>query len=127
VKRTWKPIVAGIINLVVGIFTLLGTFIIASIIVGVSGGVLAISRIYELTPIWLSEFLQGFSIIIAILLIIVSILPIAGGAYSLQRKNWNWALAGSIIAILSSAVLGIVSTLLVALSKNEFEKYDRFR
>ena len=126
-KRTWKPIVAGILNLVVGIFTLLGTFIVALIIVGVSGGVLAISRIYEFTPAWLSEFLQGFSIIIAILLIIVSILPIAGGAYSLQRKNWNWALASSIVAILSSVVLGIVSTLLVSLSKNEFEKYDRFR
>ena len=126
-KRTWKPVVAGIINLVVGVFTLLGMFIVALIIVGVSGGLLAISRIYELIPVWLSGILQGFSIIIAILLIIVSVLPIAGGAYSLQRKNWNWALAGSIVAILSSAVLGIISTVLVSLSKNEFEKYDGFR
>lgn len=126
-KRTWKPIVAGIIDLFVGVFALLGMFIVALIIVGVSGGVLALSRIYELMPVWLSGLLQGFSIIIAILLIIVSVLPIVGGVYSLQRQNWNWALVGSIVAILSSAVFGIVSTILVSLSKNEFEKYDRFR
>ncbi len=126
-KTTWKPTVAGAINIVVGVFTLLGMFITAVFIVGVSGGVLAISRVYELIPVWLSGFLQGFSIIIAILLIIVSALPIAGGVYSLQRKNWNWALTGSIVAILSSAVFGIISTILVSLSKNEFEKYDRFR
>ena len=126
-QRTWKPIVAGIINLVVGVFTLLGTFITAVLIVGISGGVLAISRVYELIPLWLSGFLQGFSIITAILLIIVSVLPIAGGVYSLQRKNWPWALTGSIVAILSSVVLGIASTILIALSKDEFEKYDRFR
>ena len=125
-KRTWKPTAAGVINIVVGVFTLLVMFITAVIIVGVSGGVLAISRIYELIPLWLSGFLQGFSIIIAILLIIVSVLPIAGGVYSLQRKNWPWALTGSVVAILSSTVFGIISTILVSLSKNEFEKYNKF-
>jgi len=44
-KTTWKPTVAGIINIVVGVFTLLGMFIIGVIIVGVSGGLPAISRI----------------------------------------------------------------------------------
>ena len=125
-KRTWKPTAAGVLNIVVGVFTLLVMFITAVIIVGVSGGVLAISRIYELIPLWLSGFLQGFSIIIAILLIIVSVLPIAGGVYSLQRKNWPWALTGSVVAILSSTVFGIISTILVSLSKNEFEKYNKF-
>ena len=126
-KTTWKPMVAGVINMVVGVFTLLGMFIIAVFIVGVSGGALAVSRIYELIPVWLSGFLQGFSIIIALILIIVSVLPIAGGVYSLQRKNWNWALTGSIVAILSSAVFGVISTILVLLSRDEFKKYDRFR
>ena len=126
-KRTWKPVVAGVLNIVVGLFALLWVFIMALIIVGVSGSILAISRIYDLIPLWLSGFLQGFSIIIGILMIVVSILPIIGGVFSLQRKNWNWALAGSVVAILSSTIVGIVSTVLVSLSKNEFEKYDRFR
>ena len=88
-KRTWKPIVAGVLNIIVGVFTILWVFFIAVIMVGVSGGILALSRIYELIPVWLSGFLQGFSIIIAMLLIIISVLPIVGGTYSLQRKNWK--------------------------------------
>ena len=39
-KRTWKPVVAGVINIVVGAFTLLGMFIAAVIIVGVMAKIL---------------------------------------------------------------------------------------
>ena len=48
-------------------------------------------------------------------------LEIAGGILSLQRKKWGWALAGSIVAILPFSFLGIAATILVALSKNEFD------
>ena len=125
-ETTWKPIVAGTINIVVGIFTLLGVFIMSAIIVGASGSILALSRIADLMPVWLSGFLQLFFIIGAFIFIILSGLPLIGGVYALQRKNWRWALTGSIVAIISSTILGIVSTILVSLSRNEFEKYDRF-
>jgi len=126
-NHTWKPVVAGILNIAVGLFTLLWVFFAVLLVVGVSGGILAISRVYELIPLWLSGFLQGFSIIIGIIIIVLSVLPIIGGVYSLQRNNWIWALIGSIVAIFSSAIVGIVSTILVLLSKNEFEQYKRFR
>ena len=75
---------------------------------------------------WLSGIVQGVLIIMAVLLAIFSALPLIGGIYAVQRKNWGLALAGSIVAILSSTPLGIVSTVLVALAKNEFESYNRF-
>ena len=126
-KRTWKPLVAGILNLIVGVFTLLGVFFIAMMIAGFGGGMLALSRINDLIPVWLSGFIQFSIIIVAIILIFFSALPLLGGIYSIQRKNWPWALAGSIVAIFSSAIIGIISTVLILLSKNEFEKYDGFR
>ena len=126
IKTTWKPPVAGIINIIVGIFNLLGIFVIIVILVAISGGMLAISRVADLMPIWLSGFVEGVMIIIAFLLLIFSALPLIGGIYAVQRKNWGWALTGSIVAILSSTILGIASTVLVSLSKNEFEKSDRF-
>ena len=126
-RTTWMPTVAGVINIVVGIFTLLGVFVLAIILVGVGGGVLAISRIADLMPLWLSGFSQFIIVIIALFLIIISALPLIGGIYSVQRKNWCWALTGSIVAILSSTILGVASTVLVSLSKNEFEKVNRFR
>jgi integral membrane sensor domain MASE1 len=48
-------------------------------------------------------------------------LPLLGGIYAAQRKNWGLALAGSIVAILAVAPFGIVSTILVASSKKEFD------
>ena len=125
-KTTWKPVVAGVLNIMVGVVTLFVTFIIAVILVGVGGGILAISRVADLVPIWLSTFVEGFMVITAILLVVFSTLPLIGGIYAVQRKNWGWALTGSIIAILSSTILGIASTVLVSLSKNEFEKSNRF-
>jgi len=126
VETTWKPIAAGVLNIMVGVVTLFGTFIVTIILVGIGGGVLAISRIADFMPIWLSGFVEGVMVIIAILLVVSSALPLIGGIYAVQRKNWGWALTGSIVAVLSSTIPGIASTVLVSLSKNEFKKSNRF-
>ena len=126
-ETTWKPIVAGVINMVVGAYTLLGMFIISIILVGISGSMFAVSRVADLMPLWLSGLGQFVTVIIAVSLIVVGALPLIGGINSVQRKNWGWALTGSIVAIPSSAILGIATTVLVSLSKKEFEKVNRFR
>jgi hypothetical protein len=120
-EATWKPFVAGILNIVVGTINLFAMFIVIVLVVGVSGGALAVLRIAELMPIWLSGVLQGALVIGAILAAVFSALPLLGGIYAAQRKNWGLALAGSIVAILAVAPFGIVSTILVASSKKEFD------
>ncbi len=59
--------------------------------------------------------------IAAVFLLIVGILPIIGGIYALQRKKWGLALAGSIVAILGSSILGILATIFMVMAKDEFE------
>jgi hypothetical protein len=125
-ETTWKPIVAGILNIIVGVFNLIGMFLIIIVIVAIGSGILALSAFINMIPMWLSGILQGVLIITAVLLGVFSALPLIGGIYAVQRKNWGLALAGSIAAILSSTPLGITSTVLVALAKNEFESYNRF-
>jgi len=125
-ETTWKPIVAGILNIIVGVLNLIGMFLIIIVIVAIGSGILALSTVINIMPMWLSGILQGVLIIIAVLLAVFSALPLIGGIYAVQRKNWGLALAGSIVAILSSTPLGIASTVLVALAKNEFESYNRF-
>lgn len=125
-ETTWKPIVAGILNIIVGVFNLIGMLLIIIVLVAIGSGVLALSTVINIMPMWLSGILQGVLIISAILLAVFSALPLIGGIYAVQRKNWGLALAGSIVAILSSTPLGITSTVLVALAKNEFESYNRF-
>jgi len=125
-EATWKPIVAGILNIALGILNLFGMFMIIGLMVAFGGGILTIVRIAEFMPIWMSGMVQGVLIILAILLAVSSSLPLIGGIYAIQRKAWGLALAGSIVAILPAVPLGIISTILVALSKDEFEKYERF-
>ena len=42
---------------------------------------------------------------------VLGLLAIAGGVYALKRKNWRWAVVGSICAALG--VLGIVVVIIL--------------
>jgi hypothetical protein len=125
-EATWKPIVAGILNIITGIINLFGMFVVIGLLTAFGGGILSIIRIADMMPIWLSGMVHGVLIIMAILLAVLSSLPLIGGIYAIQRKVWSLALAGSVVAILSIPPLGIVSTVLVSLSKSEFTIYHRF-
>lgn len=119
-EQTWKPTTAGILCIVSGVFGLILTIgiIIAFSIIGVSSlpGMDSIP-----------DFVPGILIGIGIPLGLLSILSLVGGIYSIQRRMWGLALAGSISAIFSSIPLlgglpiGITATVLTALSKTEFE------
>lgn len=102
-EKTGSPIAGGVLSIVAGaihIFGFLGCMIAliyvpahVGIILGIVGGYL----------------------------LITGILPIIGGIYALQRKKWELALAGSIIAILGSLILGVLATIFIAISRDEFE------
>jgi hypothetical protein len=110
-QKTWKPLTAGILDLIAGAGTL-----IACLIILVAGGGLAAFMPKEV-PAWIPVFLIVFSIIYGIL----AVISIIGGVFAIRRKIWGWALAGSITAVFSSfSIFGIAAIVLVALSKNEF-------
>jgi len=119
-------VVAGVLNIIVGIISLFGMFVVIGLLAAFSGGVLTLARMAELMPLWLSGMIHGVLIVVALLLAVLSSLPLIGGIYALQRKSWGLALAGSIVAILAIAPLGITSAVLVVMAKDEFESYQRF-
>jgi len=122
-QKTWKPIVAGILNIVCGALRILGSI---AALIGVMFFIPVATSIGP-GPVpemggWLVHgVLQTILIIAIIYLLIVGILPIIGGIYALQRKKWGLALAGSIVAIFGSSIMGILATIFVAMSKDEFE------
>ncbi len=112
-QKTWKPTVAGILDIVSGVCGLTGfLFLIIGAIVS--------GFIPEITGMPL-EFLRWILVAIAIPLALVSILALVGGIYAVQRKMWGLALAGSIAAFFGSSLLGIAAIVLTAISKNEFQ------
>ena len=125
VQKTWKPTVAGILNIIAGVLSLLGAIgVIIGIIVFVSvGGAPFLADMWgDLAHLGIGlNFLIIILVIVAIFSAIVGILPLLGGIYALQRKKWGLALAGSIAAIFGSTPLGIAATIFTALSKDEFE------
>ena len=115
-EKTNKPMTAGILDIISGV---LSFFWAISLFIGwaitseawtVPGGVG-----------YIPEFVPGIIMGWAIISIIITAVNLVGGIYAIKRKQWGWALAGSILAIFSFLPLGIAATVLVAQSKNEFE------
>jgi hypothetical protein len=109
-QKTWKPLTAGILDIIAGGWTLCGCLVIFLV-----GGV--VPYMARDIPTWVPVLLVGLAIPFAIL----AVVSIIGGVFAIRRKTWGWALAGSITAVLSSlSPLGIAAVVLVAMSRNEF-------
>jgi len=122
-EKTWKPVVAGILNIVAGALNIFGFFgvIIAMFFIPVSMNI-GPGPAPEFGRWLIPGVIESILLIAAIFLLVVGILPLIGGIYALHRKKWGLALAGSIIAILGTTTLfGIAATIFLALAKDEFE------
>jgi len=116
VNKTAMPIVAGILDIVSGVLSLLAFIglLIASIAVGSN-----FIGVYIWDP--------GVGVALSVLIILtalafaVGILALMGGVYALQRKKWGLALTGSICALLPSFALGVAAIIITVLSRDEFE------
>ena len=110
VKKTWRPTVAGILNITLGGLSLFVLFLFA------------------IGPMIIMPLNAGtFSLDLSLLLMVIpglaiEALAIVGGIFAIQRKRWRWALAGSIAAAIMPLPLGIASIIFTVLSKNEFKQ-----
>ena len=121
-QKTWKPAVAGILDIVGGVailgFASIAT--VATLFIPFTSSVVseAIPGItYEIIPGSLYPMLT----IMPIVFFVVGILSLIGGIFAIQRKKWKLALAGSIVAIFGATLIGILATVFIALAKDEFE------
>ncbi len=107
-KKTWKPVTAGILDIIAGAAALILGF-------GLMIGGALVGFVTQM-PLWLNTLIP----VISIPLIILGLIDIAGGICALMRKVWGLALAGSITTLITSQVIGIISLVLTAISKKEF-------
>ena len=114
-EKTSKPIATGILNIISGVLSLfwaISLFIgwaIVSEVWRVPGGVG-----------YITHFIPGIVMSWAIISIIITAVILVGGIFAINRKQWGWVLAASILAIIAFLPLGIAATVLVAQSKDEF-------
>jgi hypothetical protein len=112
----WMPAAGGILNIISGVFGILGSFVF----IFISTFMNSFDNFY--TDPGIVDFPMALWWFAAAYLIITSIVALVGGIFAVQKKLWGLSLAGSIAAILQGGnILGIISTAFIALSKKEFK------
>jgi hypothetical protein len=123
VSKTWKPTVAGILDIVGGALSILGAI---AVLLGILFFIPILRSagpgpVPEMGCWMIPGILEAGFLIAAVYFLVVGVLPIIGGVYALRRKKWGLALAGSIAAIFGSSIIGILATIFTAMSRDEFE------
>ena len=122
-ERTWKPTTARILNIVAGTMGIIGgIFLIAAGRVldqlsGIWAGAIdvpaAVTEAISVSP--------GVVSALGTIPLVFGIIALVGGIFALQRRIWGLALAGAILAMFISGLLGILSIIFVSLGKREFD------
>jgi hypothetical protein len=115
-ETKWMPSVAGILNIITGVLSLLGSLILALLVNVFFSSSYDRNSGQELSAviIWLVLFAPFF---------IISLMALIGGIFALRKKVWGLALAGSICSILTiwAWPLGVASVIFISLSKPAFD------
>ncbi len=126
VEQTWRPTVAGVLNIVAGalgiisgvILAFMGTWIVDLMDLTYNYGTVTPNDRAVIQAV--IQLVLSILAISGIIYIIMGILTLIGGIYTTKRKKWGLGLAASIIAILLTLVLGILSTIFISQAKKEF-------
>ena len=108
-EKTWKPMTAGILNIIAGVIGL-----ISGIMLNLAAGG---------HPLLLA-MIPGAGMILSVvtgLLIALGIVAIVGGLCALKRRTWGLALAGSLCSFICAFPLGIPAIVFTAMGKGEFQ------
>jgi hypothetical protein len=136
-ERTWRPTTAGIFTIIAGAIGIgRGGFMLA--LAGLIGRLSTFTtELSDLIRQWAGVFIPGTIDIPSIITRVISIsstalivigavslafgiVALVGGIQALRRRAWGLALAGSILALPSSFILGLLSIIFVSTGKKEF-------
>lgn len=118
-KNNWMPVVAGILMLIAG-----GTKLLAFIGVLIAMLVVPASAYSSLDSAPHMMWSANWMIALLVPLLVLGILAIIGGIYTLQRRMWGMALVGGIAALIPNSLLGIAAVVFVAISKDQFDHHE---
>ncbi len=105
-NRAWMPTAADTLTIVAGAIAIIGAGPIGWLVRGAVG--FGTSGAIEI-PIAR----------VAIPLFAIGVVAVIGGISAIRRRNWRWALAGSVCAVVFFP-LGLPAIVLLSLSKTEF-------
>ena len=123
-SNQWMPLVGGVLNIISGVFGIVGSLVLFICVPFFQSIVLDASEFDGLDPDALMTMLAVSFVVSGIIMLVPSLLSIIGGVFAIKRTRWGWALAGSICSAFCSTILGIIAIIFIAMSKNEFTKVN---
>jgi len=117
-KLTWKPIMAGILDIVSGAIGMVGGvyFVVLTSVFR------SLHQVLRIDPTVVEQTEQIITRLSAVpfVLVFIGIISIIGGVYALQRRIWGLALAGSICSCIVFPFFGLPSIIITGLAQEEF-------
>jgi len=126
-ETTPKPLIAGILLIIAGLLGIITWITALTFDISMLDPSLFQTQNVTITPAQIESMIN----ICASVGIVLSIFPILGGILAIQKKLWGGALACSIISLFIigplflSSILGVIALILIATSKNHFQKKER--
>ena len=126
-NRSSIPMIAGIILLIAGVFSIFFWIQIFTLDVTTLESVIDISQFKQIDPSITPEKIIAFLDTCAIIGCIIAVFPILGAFFALKRKLWGIALTCSIIGLFSlgilftSSGLSFIAMILLIISRKEFQ------
>lgn len=110
--RSWIPLVAGILDVVAGVGAVFGFLVIGFI-----------AAIVHWVPNDADEMaitiIVSFFVGMALFVLVIGVLAILGGAFTIGGGRWCWALTGAIAATVIFPPLGVPAVILTIVGENE--------
>jgi len=116
-NKTWKPQIAGILSIVGGVVGLLASLgiLIAIVVLGTTEQWMGDWGMY-----WVPYNVISILWAVGIPMFICGIVAVIGGIFTVQRKCFPMALAGSIAAFFPAWIFGLGAVVFIATSHDEF-------
>ena len=127
-NKPWMPVVAGILDIVsgaMGVLMGLGMSLylnFAGAVQGATGTTPRFGPHLGAFPQVPHLFFPGMGLAMGITLAVLGVLAIVGGVFALRTKVWGLALAGSIGAVLTGRLLGVIALIFTVLGRKDFQK-----
>jgi hypothetical protein len=127
-NKPWMPVVVGILDIVSGAMgVLMGLFMAlplhaARAAQAAPGGTSRFGPHLGALPQMPHFFFPGMGLVMGITLAVLGVLAIVGGIFALRTKVWGLALAGSIAAVLTGRLLGVLALIFTVLGRKDFQK-----
>ncbi|MCX5996417.1 MAG: hypothetical protein NTV42_02120 [Chloroflexi bacterium] len=127
-QKPWMPVVAGLLDIVSGALGIIAGLFMSLRVLGVraahaaAGAAPGVGPYAGNFPQMPHMFFPGMGIAFGIALLVIGVLAIVGGVYALRLKAWGLALAGSIGAVITGPVIGLLALIFTVLGREDFRK-----